>query len=219
MKKRSSKNVYNNIYGGKHCHMLVCKLSFDYDQYTYKRNHTFDYVTCFIFKILKQSLSSIHYEHFQWKENNCGRWINLVHYKIFADAYSIAYSKLFIFLFCFACSFFSFLFFFTKSYSNGLQQCNFLFFLLFITIRTTVTKILIMRLYKSKYIKTKYVPFFRSTMQSSAKFSKFIQIHRMTRIRHRGRRWIDWFNFYASLYRVITGTSRSFNLTSFIAWK
>lgn len=88
MKKGSSKNVYNNIYWGKHCHMLVCKLSFDYDQYTYKRNHTFDYVTCFIFKILKQSLSSIHYEHFQWKENNCERWINLVHYKIFADAYS-----------------------------------------------------------------------------------------------------------------------------------
>lgn len=217
MKKRSSKNVYNNIYGGKHCHMLVCKLSFDYDQYTYKRNHTFDYVTCFIFKILKQSLSSIHYEHFQWKENNCGRWINLVHYKIFADAYSNRTIIHFPFLLCVFFLFFSF--FLQKAIQTDYNNVIFFFFLLFITIRTTVTKILIMRLYKSKYIKTKYVPFFRSTMQSSAKFSKFIQIHRMTRIRHRGRRWIDWFNFYASLYRVITGTSRSFNLTSFIAWK
>lgn len=109
--KRSSKNVYNNIYGGKHCHMLVCKLSFDYDQYTYKRNHTFDYVTCFIFKILKQSLSSIHYEHFQWKENNCGRWINLVHYKIFADAYSNRTIIHFPFLLCVFFLFFSFFFY------------------------------------------------------------------------------------------------------------
>lgn len=176
MKKRSSKNVYNNIYGGKHCHMLVCKLSFDYDQYTYKRNHTFDYVTCFIFKILKQSLSSIHYEHFQWKENNCERWINLVHYKIFADAYSNRTIIHFPFLLC---VFFLFFFFLQKAIQTDYNSVIFCFFLLFITIRTTVTKILIMRLYKSKYIKTKYVPFFCSTIQSSAKFSKFIQIHRM----------------------------------------